>query len=163
MFRQEYCSDCYSESEEEGEEEDNDNNWVDEYDKDNENHIPDYRNRYKISDHVNADRVLSDESINCLMLLDKCVSGRNCSACPNERDCAGALGTVKICRENIRTLRERYWNISVAKGVIIERRKRLLDDLTSFKVVNSKTGTIDLQYKIGGVFVCKKFFFVSVQ
>ena len=136
---------------------------MDENDIDNERHIPNYQNRYKISDNVKAGLVLSDESINKLILLDQCVSGRNCSSCPNQRDCAGALGSVKVCRENIRSLRERYWNISVTKGFIIERRKRLLDDLMSFKVVDSKTGKIDLQYKICGIFVCKKFFYVRLQ
>ena len=117
--------------------------------------------RYKMSDRVQAMHLLSDDSINKLLIGDFCVKGTKCMACPNDRDCADIFGPVKLARETIRNFRRKYWNEKSEPGDIFMRKKQFLQDIDATKVHNNETTQIFIQYKIDGRFVCKSFFYVS--
>ena len=105
--------------------------------------------------------LLSNESINKFLLSEKCGGGRKTSPCPHDGRCVEQLGNINEARETIKNLREKFWNDTGARGIVDRRRLKLLEDLESFKVMDKHSGKITLQYKISGIFVCKKFFWVS--
>ena len=117
--------------------------------------------RFKISSTVKARSLLSDDSINLLLLGDPCTKSRKCAPCPNDRECAEALGKIRTARETIREFRRMYWNVNDAIGLVRERRQRLLDDINSIKVLDQQSSKIEIQFKIDGIFVCISFFWVS--
>ena len=117
--------------------------------------------RFKIANTVKAENLLSDESVNRLLLGSTCGIGKKCSKCPHDQECSEAFGTPKKSRDIIREFRARYWEIKDKKGMISERRKRLIEDIESMKVVNNITSKIDIQFKIDGIFVCKMLFWVK--
>jgi hypothetical protein len=110
--------------------------------------------RFKISDRVQATHLLSDDSINKVILGDHCVKGRKCMSCPNDRECADLFGSVKEAKETIR-------NFHNEPGNIYMRRKQLLQDIDAMKVLKKESTQVRIQYKIDGRFVCKSFFHVS--
>ena len=118
--------------------------------------------RFKVSNTVQATHLLSDESINVLLVGDHCVKGRKCTSCPNDGDCVEIFGPIKSARDIIRTFRKKYWDNAGDVGQIYSRRKQLLQDLDTMKVVNVENSGISIEYKIEGRFVCKSFFHVSM-
>ena len=75
--------------------------------------------------------------------------------CPNDQDCAEALGKIRTARETIRRI---YWIVNEAKGPVRERRQRLLDDFDSMKALDQQSPKFEIQFQIDGIFVCKSFF-----
>ena len=163
-----YCSQCSSSG---GDSDDaitnndvelNDEEWEDIYDDSYQATDKMPQSRFKVSETVKTKALLSNESINNFLLLEKCGSGRKCDPCLHDGECAVQFGNIKDARESIRNLREKYWeNVNEMKGAIGRRRQKLLDELESFKVVDKKSGNFSLQYKIAGIFVRKKFYWVS--
>ena len=118
--------------------------------------------RFKISDKVQAIHLISDESVNKLLIGDNCVLGTKCAACPNDRDCEEMFGSVKVARETIQNFRKKYWDYKTEVGQIFTRRKQLYNDIDAMKVYNTETCKLHIEYKIDGIFVCKRFFHVSI-
>ena len=151
-----YCSSC---SEDNFACNEADEDWMDVYEEVVDTRI-ETPSRFKISSTVKARSLLSDDNINLLLVGDTCTKSRKCASCPNDRECADALGKIKVAREIIRDFRRRYWNISECKGQVRERRQNLLDDIDAMKVVDQATSKLEIQFKISGIFVCKSFFWV---
>jgi len=136
-----------------------DETWID-TDDENDANEKSVVSRFKVSDSVQANQFLSDESINNLLIRDHCIKGRKCTPCPNDGECGDVFGSVKTARETIRTFRRKYWDNASAAGMIFSRRKQLIQDLDTMKLRMENSQTI-IQYKIDGRFVCKSFFQVS--
>jgi hypothetical protein len=134
--------------------------WVDEVEGDGqENPVA---SRFRVSSTVQANHLLSDASINAMLIGEHCLKGRKCSPCPNDGDCGECFGAIKSAREVIKAFRKKYWDNASDVGQIFLRRKQLLQDIDTMKVLNKENSQITIQYKIDGVFVCKSFFYVSV-
>ena len=107
-----YCSSCSDAdivNESNDESLDDEGCWMeicDEVDDNEKDFIP----RFKMSSSVQSTHLLSNDSINQLLIGDHCVKGRKCMACPNDRDCREMFGTVSEARERIRNFRKKYWN-----------------------------------------------------
>ena len=136
--------------------------WIDENENDSFNEKSSI-SRFKVSNIVQATHLLSDDSINGVLVGEHCVKGRKCTTCPNDGDCGELFGPIKSARDIIRTFRNKYWDNAGDVGQIYSRRKQLLQDLDTMKVVNDvKNSEITIEYKIDGRFVCKSFFHVSM-
>jgi len=160
-----YCSSCSDAdivNESNDESLDDEGCWMeicDEVDDNEKDFIP----RFKMSSSVQSTHLLSNDSINQLLIGDHCVKGRKCMACPNDRDCREMFGTVSEARERIRNFRKKYWNGKNDPGNIFDRRKQLFVDIDAMKVYNKETKQFIIEYKIEGRFVCKSFFHVSAS
>jgi len=118
--------------------------------------------RFKISNCVQATHLLSDESINSMLIKnEQCIKGRKCTPCPNDGECGECFGPIKSAKEIIRAFRRKYWEKASESGQIFLRRKQLLQDIDTMKVMNTVNSQMSIQYKIDGIFVCNSFFFVS--
>lgn len=147
----EFCQDCDpAENLDEG--------WMDDFDESKTPSIEPL-SRFKMSNTVKANLLLSDDSINELLLGRKCVKGRRCVPCPNDGDCPEVFGMPRTARDIIREFRKIYWNTCVEAGQISARRKSLLEDLNGLKVITK--GKTYIEYKINGIFVCKTFYWVK--
>ena len=150
IFRDEYC--------ENWEEVNDDEEWFDDFDE-VVGKVP--IARFKISNAAKAKMLLSDESMNSLLVGARCLKGRKSIPCPNDCECAESFGSVKISRDIIREFRKTFWSISKTEGQVKERRKTLLDNLFAMRVLDKETNKFHIQYKIDGIVVCKLFFYVS--
>ena len=140
----------------------NDNDeWIDDCDE-NKSTVKPVLSRFKVSNTVQSNLLLSDESINSLLIKDHCIKSRNSSTCPNDGECGECFGPIKSAREIMRDFRKKYWDKAGDSGHIFQRRKQLLQDIDNMKVLSKENSHIQIQYKIDGVFVCKAFFCVSV-
>ena len=138
-----------------------DDTWTDD-DENDANNEKSSISRFKVSNTVQATHLHSDDSINGLLVGEHCVKGRKCTSCPNDGECAELFGPIRSARDIVRNFRKKYWDNAGDVGQICSRRKQLLQDIDTMKVVNLENSAISIEYKIDGRFVCKSFFHVSM-